>query len=169
MAPLYGELAGPHSSYTTALVALSIRDNGDDPRPEGGSAIFAKRPAGEAHTTSFPQSTFLAFSFESSWGAESRQVTAESVAQAETVRLLFKGATGSNWTVWLNGSATYTVPTPADLVGEMTEDRAADPLTVLISQFDFSDDVTLEDLRTPSSPTIQELLHQVDRTSFVEL
>ena len=169
MAPLYGELAGPHSGYTTALVALSIRDNGEDPRPEGGSAIFAKRPAGEAHTTSFPESTFLAFSFESGWDAESRTVTAESVAEAETVRLLFKGATGSNWTLWLNGSATYTVPTPADLVGEMTEDRAADPLTVLISQFDFSVDVTLEDLRTPSSPTIQELLHQVDRTSFVEL
>jgi hypothetical protein len=169
LAPLYGELGGPHSSYTTALVALSIRDGGSDPRPEGGSAIFAREPAGAAHTTSFPDTSFLAFSLASSWDAEARAVTAESVPDAETVRLLFKGATGSNWTLWLNGNATYTVPTPSALVPEMAEDRAADPATILISQFDFSSEITLELLREPGTPTIQELLHQVDRTSFVEL
>lgn len=169
LAPLYGELNGPHSRYTTALVALSIRDGGDDPRPEGGSAIFVSAAAGAAHQTSFPDMDFLAFSLESAWDADSRAVTAEAVPEAETVRLLFKGATGSNWTLWLNGNDTYTVPTPSDLVAEMTEDRAATPATILISQFDLAPNVTLDALREPGSPTIQELLHQVDRTSFVEL
>jgi hypothetical protein len=169
LAPLYGALGGPHSSYTTALVALSIRDGGDDPRPEGGSAIFARQTPGDSHQASLPLTTFMAFSLDSSWDADARAVTADLVADADTVRLLFKGRTGSNWTVWLNGRETYAVPTPEVLVPEVTEDRAADPLTILISHFDLSEGVTLDALREPGGPTIQGLLHRVDRTSFIEL
>ena len=169
VAPLYGELAGPHSSYTTALVALSIRDDGDDPRPEGGSAIFAREPAGEGHKASLPDTSFLPFSLESQWSAETRTVEVQTLEGADTVRLLFKGTTGHNWTLWLSGRDTYAVPVPSELVEAMSEDRAEAPLSILISHFDFSAESSLELLRTPGAPTIQELLHEVDRTSFVEL
>ena len=169
MAPLYGALAGPHSSYTTALVALSIRDNGDDPRPEGGSAIFDRQSAGSPYKKNLKESSFLPFSFESSWAEDTRVVSAETLEGVDTIRLLIKGRSGDNWTLWLNGKENYAVPTPSELIAELEEDRAADPLSVVISHFDFVEALDLETLRLPDAPNLQDLLHQVERTSFVEL
>ncbi|MDP6947043.1 MAG: hypothetical protein QF464_23035, partial [Myxococcota bacterium] len=169
LAPLHSHLNSPHTGHAAAVVAVNIKVDGDDPRPEGGSAILARRAPGEGHLPSFPEVSFLDFTMNSTWDEATRHATIESIAGADTVRLLFKGKKGDNWAIWLHGRADYTVPTPSALVPDVTEDRATDTFSALISNFDLSDPVTLGQLRQPGAPTLGALLHTVDRTSFVGL
>ena len=92
---------------------------------------------------------------------------------SDTQRVLFKGRRGHHWTIWLQGVDSYTVPRKSELISEdegvNNEDRTEDPQLVLVNSFDFASGIDLGDLINPGATSLNELLHVVDRASFVDI
>ena len=172
-APLHSGLQGPHGSYGIACVAASIGSGGDDPRPDGGSAILIRQAPGQSLGDGVDLGTFLGFPMASAYDPESRTLSIDGVAQSDTQRVLFKGKQGEHWTVWLNGVNTYVVPSSAELTALPEEDAPADRTQnvelILVNSFDLRADTTLGDLVTPGGVTLDQLLLAVDRASFLDI
>ncbi len=171
VAPLHSGLGGPHTAYAFAVVAASLRASSGDPRPEGGSAILKRMAPGEAPAAAPDMGEFLGFPMGSAWDPDTREIAALPLEGADTQRVLFKGKQGANWTVWLSGVETYTVPDPNALLelGLELGDRTTNVSLVLVNSFDLADGVDLDDLGTPGGWTLGHLLHVVDRVSFVDV
>lgn len=169
-APLHSGLGGPHTALSFATVAVAIDSGGDKTRPEGGSAIFHRQAEGQPMDLALEPDAFLPFPMGSSWSADTRELAVEGVTGADTQRVLFKGKRGDNWTVWLNGRSDYVVPVPADLMGDAElADRTHEPSLVLVGSFDLADGVTAAQLGMPGGRSLDQLLHVVDRTCFLDL
>ncbi len=169
-APLHSGLGGPHTAMSFATVAVAIDTGGSSSRPEAGSAILHRQAPGEPMDAVLAPEAFLEFPMDSSWDASSRTLSVGAVAGADTQRVLFKGGRGDNWTLWLNGRTTYVVPIPADLAGNAElPDRTVDPALVLVGSFDLAAGVTTGQLGHPGGRSLDQLLHVVDRTSFLDL
>lgn len=166
LAPLYGGLQGPHSSYLTAVVAVAIKGSGD-PRPDSGSGILVRSApgAGPAKAPTLP--AFLGFPLTSAWDADTRVAVVGAQAGADVQRLLFKGKTGRHWTIWLNGATSMTVPTPP---AEAGEDRATAHIdSVLVNSLDLEDGADISAIAAPGGTTLDILLGHVTRLSFVDV
>lgn len=169
-APTHSGLSGPHTSYGVAVVAASLRASGDDPRPEGASAILFREAAGAAAPTGLaPGTAFLDFPMDSSWNAETHTVEVQMIAESDIQRVLFKGNQGDNWTVWLNGKSTASLPKPEEAFESISDSRTENPQLLLGSCFDLLDGVTADSLAGPGGLGLGDLLLAAERTSFVEL
>lgn len=170
MAMLHSGLGGPHTRYGVAAVAAIIKGK-NDPRPEGGSAILELAPVGQrlAPTLTLPE--FLEFPLASTWDPETRALHVVTVAGADTQRLLFKGKTGADWTIWLRGRVDYDVPVASDFfVGEEEMlDRATSLKLALVNSFDFRDGTVLDAILAPGGDTLDGLLSVTRRVSFIDI
>jgi len=169
LAPLHSGVQSPHAAYITAIVAVAI-PSGDDPRPDSGSAILARGEVGSAPPAAPDLGSFLGFPLDSTWDGETRALHVGAVAGADSQRLLFKGKTGRHWTIWLSGTADYTVPSPADFFDGEVADRATESLELaLVNSLDLADGLTLDDVMAPGGVTLDILLGHVDRISFIDV
>ncbi|MCB9731237.1 MAG: hypothetical protein H6745_01240 [Deltaproteobacteria bacterium] len=165
LAPLYGGLQGPHSSYLTALVAVAIKGSGD-PRPDSGSGILVRSEPGHGPAAAPTLPAFLGFPLTSAWSSETRVATVGAQAGADVQRVLFKGKTGRHWTIWLNGATSVTVPTPPEGV----DDRATTNIeSVLVNCLDLADGEDMAAIAAPGGTTLDNLLGHVSRISFVDV
>jgi len=169
-APLHSGLGGPFGRYAIAIVAAAIPD-GDDPRPDGGSAVLLRYAAGEQPPLAVDAPDFLGFPMGSEWNAENRTITATAVDGAPIQRVLFKHKHGRHWTVWLNGRDEIVMPTPQDYAaeGETLEDRTETIHLVLVNSFDLIDGLELDDIARPGGANLDGLLEVVDRASFMDV
>ncbi|PIE17222.1 MAG: hypothetical protein CSA66_06380 [Proteobacteria bacterium] len=168
LAMLHSGLKSPHTAYMVAAVAVSI-PAGDDPRPDGGSAILVRGEAGQAPPAAPDMGSFLGFPIQSTWSKGTREVSVEALDGADLQRLLFKGRRGEHWTIWLNGRASYTVPVPAELFPELPDRALADVDLVLVNSLDLADGVDLDAVAAPGGVTLDEMLGEVDRVSFIDI
>ena len=172
-APLHSHLAGPHTRYGMAVVAASLQADDGDPRPQGGSAIMYRGQPGEPPPAELPLPDFIGFPMASTWTAGTRVIDVEPVEGADLQRVLFKGKTGANWTVWLNGASSYVMPETATLFGvdsaDAPADRTDDNELLLVNSFDVQPGTSAADLFQPGGFTLRTLLLVVDRASFVDI
>lgn len=172
LAPLHTGLGGPHTSFGLATVAVALVQKKDDPRREAGSAILTRAAPGEPPPKDPALPSFLGFALGSTWNAETRALSVVPVDGADAHRVLFKGKTGRNWTIWLHGKTSWTVPVPADLLGVEPAgiaDRTEDPQLLLVNAFDLAPGIDPEDLGAPGPHTLDLLLQVVDRASFLDV
>ncbi|MEZ4265834.1 MAG: Ig-like domain-containing protein [Myxococcota bacterium] len=167
-APLNSGLGGPNSRYATAAVAVNLSAGPGEARPEGGSAVISLATPGAPLPTAQSVEAFLGFPMASSWDATTRTVTVEPLAGADVQRVLFKGEEGQNWTIWMNGSASYVVPDPTTVEPTLV-DRAVGFALLLVSSLDFVSDVTAEAVAAPGGDTLDTLLLSVKRASFIDI
>lgn len=168
-APMHSGLSETSSQFASALVALSIDPGGNSTRKDGGSALINRADVGSALAAQLPVQEFLPFATGSAFDAATRALTVVAPTGADTTRVLFKSGQGANWTVWLNGTASYTVPVPADLLGVPVDDRADGISQLLINSFDFTATMSLAALLSPGTLTLDRLLLAVDRVSFLDV
>lgn len=167
-APLNSGLGGPNTRYATASVAVNLSAGPSEPRPEGGSVVISLTAPGAPLPAAQTVEAFLGFPMASTWDAASRTVTVEPVAGADVQRVLFQGEEGLNWTIWMNGAATYVVPNPT-VVDASLVDRATDFALLLVSSLDFVSDVTAQSAAMPGGETLDTLLLSVKRASFLDI
>lgn len=167
-APLNSGLGGPNTRYATASVAVNLSAGPKEPRPEGGSAVIALTAPGAPLPADQIVEDFLGFPMASTWDATTRTVTVEPVDGADVQRVLFKGEEGLNWTIWLNGAATYAVPDPTSVEASLV-DRATGFALLLVSSLDFVSDVTAQSAAMPGGETLDTLLLSVKRASFLDI
>lgn len=167
-APLNSGLGGPNTRYATASVAVNLSAGKNEPRPEGGSAVIAITAPGAALPIAQTVADFLGFPMASTWDPASRTATVASVPGADVQRLIFRGEKGANWTVWLNGETSYTVPDPASIDAGLV-DRAAALTLLLVSSLDLADGVTAASIAAPGGPTLDTLLLSVTRASYLDI
>lgn len=167
-APLHTGLGGPSSRYATATVAVNLSAGPSEPRPEGGSAVIALADPGAPLPAAQTVQPFLGFPMASTWDPTTRSATIEAVDGADVQRLLFKGEKGRNWSIWLNGSTSYTVPDPTSVYPSLV-DRSLDFALLLVSSLDFAEGTTLGDVAAPGGYTLDTLLLSVQRASFLDI
>jgi hypothetical protein len=169
LSPLHDGLQSPHVAFVATVVAVAIPGK-DDPRPDSGSAILARGELGSGPPASPDLGSFLGFPLASSWDPTTRALVVGSVPGADVQRMLFKGKTGRHWTLWLNGTTTYTVPNPTSFSDDAVTDRATDTLELaLVNSLDLADGLTLDAVVTPGGVTLDTLLGHVDRISFIDV
>lgn len=168
-APMHSGLAETSASYMSAVVALSIDPGGASTRKDGGSAVLYHAEAGKALPETLPSAEFLGMATGSAYDETTRAVTTVAPAGADATRMLFKSKKGVNWTVWLNGETSYTMPVPADLAGVPLDDRATGLQLLLTNCLDLKEGTTLADLAAPGGLTLERLLLVVDRVSFLDV